>query len=267
MRQVLTTLVVSGVLTILAAPAAADWNAGDGHKMHFPQMPDPRGWDVNFTLHGVGAQLAVADDWKCTQSGPVSDIHFWFSSRGDLAPLIGDLVVGIFEDIPAAQSPTGYSIPGEPLWHQLFVPGQFSIRQWGEGDQGWYDPARETPEIIPHDHHIIYQANLENIPNPFPQEEGKTYWLALTVFGVEPPQFASLGWKTSLDHWNDAAVLNYAPAIGPPSWYRLEDPLTGAPLDLDLAFVITPEPGTVAMLLGAGLMGLLGYLRQARRRQ
>lgn len=262
MRHVLTALVVSGVLTILTAPAAADWNPSDGHKMHFPQMPDPQGWDVNFTLHGVGAQLAVADDWKCTQSGPVSDIHFWFSSRGDLAPLIGDLVVQIFDDIPAAQSPTGYSMPGERLWYRPLVPGQLSVRQWGDGDQGWYDPARETPEIIPHDHQIIYQANLESIPDPFPQEEGKIYWLALMMFGVEP---AYLGWKTSMDHWNDTAVFNYAPAIGPPSWQKLEDPVTSAPLDL--AFVITPEPGTVAMLVGAGAVALLACVRPRRGRK
>jgi len=269
MRQVLTALMVTGVLMVLAAPAAADWNPGDGHKMHFPQMPDPQGWDANFTLHGFGAQLAVADDWQCIQSGPVSDIHFWLSSRGDLAPLTGDLLVQIFDDIPAAQSGPGYSIPGERRWQHLFTPGQFSIGQWGNGDQGWFDPARETPEILPQDHHTIYQANLDNIPNPFFQEQGKIYWLALTVFrrieDNEQPATASLGWKTSLDHWNDAAVFNYAPAIGPPSWQRLEVFVTGPPLDL--AFVITPEPGTWAMLMGAGALALLACARRNRGRK
>ncbi len=40
-------------LVLLIAPAAiADWDPGDGHKMHYPQMPDPNGWDVR---NGMGA--------------------------------------------------------------------------------------------------------------------------------------------------------------------------------------------------------------------
>lgn len=30
----------------LGGPALADWQPGDGHKMHFPQLPDEDGWDV-----------------------------------------------------------------------------------------------------------------------------------------------------------------------------------------------------------------------------
>ncbi len=30
----------------LALPALADWDPSDGHKMHYPQLPDPVGWDV-----------------------------------------------------------------------------------------------------------------------------------------------------------------------------------------------------------------------------
>ena len=25
----------------------ADWVPADGHKMHYPQLPDEAGWDVN----------------------------------------------------------------------------------------------------------------------------------------------------------------------------------------------------------------------------
>ena len=60
----------------LVAPVLADWDPGDGHKMHFPQLPDEEGWDVNATFPKV-----LADDWTCSGTGWVEDIHFWGSWR------------------------------------------------------------------------------------------------------------------------------------------------------------------------------------------
>ena len=72
------------VLLLVVAPAWADWDPNNSnpkqatnHKMHYPQMPDPNGWDVDVTTG------FVADDWRCSQSGPVDDIHFWISAKGD----------------------------------------------------------------------------------------------------------------------------------------------------------------------------------------
>ena len=39
-------LIALSCITLLAGPAFADWLPGDGHKMHFPQLPDEDGWDV-----------------------------------------------------------------------------------------------------------------------------------------------------------------------------------------------------------------------------
>ncbi len=58
----------------------------DGHKMHFPQLPDEDGWDVNATQPQV-----LADDWTCSQTGWVKDIHFWGSWQGGDAGLITGL--------------------------------------------------------------------------------------------------------------------------------------------------------------------------------
>ncbi|MCJ7578787.1 MAG: hypothetical protein MUO91_10085, partial [candidate division Zixibacteria bacterium] len=44
------------------------------HKMHFPQLPDLEGWDV-YAVY----PKTLADDWKCSATGPVTDIHFWGS--------------------------------------------------------------------------------------------------------------------------------------------------------------------------------------------
>ena len=66
------------------------------------------------------------------------------------------------------------------------------------------------------------------------------------------PEPVEIGWKTSLDHFMDDGVFFWP--IGPSEWQPLIDPETGQ--TLDLAFVITPEPGTL-MLLGIGSVALL----------
>jgi len=229
----LLTMLVAAI-ALSAGPAAADWDEGDGHKMHWPQLPDPNGWDVDFSSPHV-----LADDWRCSQSGPVSDIHFWFSAKSDQPFIVDQIHVSIHADIPAQGD--DYSTPlNPPLWERDFSSSQFSIRPYGGGDQGWYDPYEGT-NVKP-DHKGIWQANIVGIENPFYQVEGTIYWLDLSVLahdpsGVDP---VALGWKTSIsDHFNDDAVWGEGPIGGEIFWHELRDPLEPT-LSLDLAFVITP---------------------------
>jgi len=41
-------LVCALTLVVGAPVALGHWDPCDPHKMHFPQMPDPCGWDVAF---------------------------------------------------------------------------------------------------------------------------------------------------------------------------------------------------------------------------
>jgi hypothetical protein len=238
------------VVLALAGPAMADWDPGDGHKMHYPQMPDPYGWDVNATYY-----IAIADDWMCSGTGPVEDIHVWGSWRGDLIDEIEFFHVAIWSDVP---DPDGdgplYSHPGDRLWHYDFYPGEWTERYWGDGVQGWYDPV--MGEFFEEDHYGIYQYNFEVIPDPFIQEEGQIYWLEVSAKLPLGSQ-AAWGWKTTLDHWIDDATWHEAP--GGLDWWEIRDPITGE--SLDMAFVITPAPGTLALL---GVFGLLGCRRGRR---
>ena len=64
----------------------------------------------------------VSDDWRCSETGPVTDVHFWFSAQGDWLNLqnpigaqIQNVRVTIYEDVPAnagesRQSPRAYSV-------------------------------------------------------------------------------------------------------------------------------------------------------------
>jgi len=262
-----TCLIVSAVAVLaLGAPALADWFDGEPHKMHWPQVPDPMGWDVNF-----GEPKVLADDWECSATGFVDDIHIWFSDRYDRPEdLLQGLTVtvAIYDNVP--QGPAGLpSKPGNLLWGPIdFVP---QVILWEAGDvpvQGWYDP--NTGESIKPDGHMnIYQMNIEKIGeagtiDPFWQEERNIYWLAASVMDTEPGTEPVLGWKTTLDHFMDDAVFTDAwfPVFAPEAWTEMYDPETGE--SLDLAFVITPEPATLA-LVGLGVAGLVASRR--RRRQ
>ncbi len=149
------------------------------------------------------------------------------------------------------------------LWYQGFYPSEYTSRLYGNGDQGWYDPHDGT--VLPNDHQDIYQYNIDmrDLANVFHQEEGTIYWLMITAFldETQSPPGAEWGWKTTLDHWNDDAVVGHLDATGEPigDWEELYDPSIlppNIPVSLDMAFVITPEPATLAVLAIGGLIML-----------
>ncbi len=246
MRPLTVSLVALAVVLAagwFAAPAGADWDPKDGHKMHFPQLPDPSGWDVQ-------TSAALADDWLCTATGPVSDVHFWISWRDDRPGTIDMIQLQIYDDDRTGE----FSQPGEFKWRGQFEPGEFTVREYGSGDQGFFNPnIQDSAEL--HDHEVFYQVNIENIPDPFTQDEGNIYWLKISL----PHTGGAPGWKTTLDHFEDAATYW---DVELEERRPLLDPYTGE--RLDLAFVITPEPGTMAMILGAGLTGLMVWVRRRR---
>ncbi len=255
-------VLATGALMLLVAPAMADWAPGDGHKMHFPQLPDPEGWDIDITLPNI-----VADDWKCSQTGPVTDVHIWFSVEGEDGSLAATteafdafegLHLSIHKDIP---DPDGdgpeFSMPGELLWERDVtdvtipeVPGQ--------GLQGWANPPEEVWR--PGDHVLFMQANMIDIEDPFIQREGEIYWLDVGVKMREGYDGPKIGWKTSLEQWNDDAV--YIGLDG--NWNELWEFGEVGGRSLDMAFVITgiPEPSSLVLVLIAGLIGVALCRRQ-----
>jgi len=218
---------------VTAGEGPCDWFAGGPHKMHWPQAPDlsPAGVDVS----GVGTVLA--DDFKCTASGPVSRIHIWGSFAEDVLPVRGvdslAFEVSIYSDVPAQQGAA--SRPGTLLWTRTFAPGEYAVRLVHDGPEGWFDPQRDA--YAQDNHRQAYQYNFCADKDPFVQEEGTIYWLAVKV--VESPDSPSrFGWKSTGPEfrWNDDAA--YLAADG--SWRTLAYPNGHdyAGQALDLAFVI-----------------------------
>jgi hypothetical protein len=189
----------------------ADWEPADGHKMHFPQLPDEAGWDVNATYPEV-----LADDWQCSESGYIKDFHFWGSWRNGNVGEIQKFIISIHADIPAASSPTGYSMPGEIYWEQeITVFDVMAIT--ASTPEGWYDPG--SGSFIPDDHIQYFQYNVFlDSAQYFWQYAGNIYWMNISAVVVNPVT-TQWGWKSSTEHWNDDGVYRggascVAPDIG-----------------------------------------------------
>jgi hypothetical protein len=250
------------VIGLIALPAWADWNPGDSYKMHFPQLPDPTGWDVYAT-----DSIVLADDWQCTETGPVTDIHFWGSWQLGQVGVIQKFHLSIHAD--TARNPEGgvpFSHPGTTLWEQDFYPNQWTERLYGTGEQGWFNP--NTGESNRPDHQEFFQYNFRNITAPYVQSLGTIYWLDVSAT-IADPDNTHWGWKTADTslypppnqgrRYRDDAVWN---DIGS-DWNALTDPeIEGE--SLDLAFVITPEPSTLAMLVGVSVLGIGTWLRRRK---
>jgi len=210
-------ILVCTLLITAGSIAVADWIPDDGHKMHFPQMPDPNGFDVDFGYWEMG------DDWKCSDTGTVDDIHFWISWFTDDPMDIPWIKCSIWTNEP--NGPNGYSIPKDLKWERTFSPGQFVIAGPWDGQQRWYMPWGEE---IPEYHYLYWQVNIPEIDDPFEQQEGDIYWLIIDMpFDVE----FLVGWKNTKDYFMDHAVWR----VPEGDWTMIDG--------IDFAFVITGEVG------------------------
>ncbi len=235
---VLTTILL---IAALAWPVSADWDPGDPAK--WVQMPDvsENGMYVVSSEGGLPG-YALADDFLCTESGWINGIHMWMTHFAH-APVARTWIV-IYEDIPADESPTGYSMPGDPLWthyvSSISEPHQTS-RDWPSEASWLYDP----PDWV----HNTTIGGCWQVNFTFAEGEGffqrgspevpVVYWLSIRPMGfLEDWRY----WLCSVDHWNDDAVWvddAGVPHIG--EWnelvYPTEHPYAGG--SIDLAFVIT----------------------------
>ncbi len=151
-----------------------NWQPGDSHKMHYPQLPDEAGWDVNAT-----APVVLADDWMCSETGWVKDIHWWGSWLDGVEGEIINFVLSIHEDIPADQSPTGYSMPGATLW-EMEIPGFPGTPKDPPTAEGWYDPSTGFYEHPNHQAYFQYDYCLDE-SQWFWQDSGTIYWLNISA--------------------------------------------------------------------------------------
>jgi hypothetical protein len=277
MKNVLCVLLALGALAFLSAPALGHWNPGDPYK--WVQTPDltATGVDVNCTTHSTfGPIRVVASDFPCTSTGPIDDFHIWGSWKNDLLPYGNANAVtfrlSIYGDVPADQQNFSHPLTQPVLWQGTFTPGTYQSRQYVTNINEWYYDPVGGEAIYPGDH-VCWQYNFDVRDlvgtQPFLQQgtlaDPKVYWLAVSAV-VDDPN-ADFGWKTTPlnQRWNDDATWQIDNLD---NWnelfYPSAHPLNG--VSADMAFVITPEPSTVVLLLsGAVALLLCGWRRWNRK--
>ena len=279
MKRTVFVLVCLTILAGLPAIAWADWDPNDPYL--FKQMPNlaTSGIDINSTSYVPDEGYIVADDFILSTSTKITDFHLWGSWKNDvlpdnlwwlidpntgedLAPPSPDasymkISVGIYADIPASQNPDHYSKPGTLLWSASFHrastwepnEGWFYTRKYADDIQeGFMNPVAPLEYTFPGDTEC-YQYNCYITEDmAFSAQAGTIYWLGVTVESLDrsmaDPQF---GWKTSVDQWNDKAVG--AQASSDWTWTKI----TKGGQNYDMAFVVTPEPASLSLLLLGGL--------------
>ena len=258
-------MAMSLAIVLTAGNVRADWDVGDPFRMHWPQLPDLEfGMNVNATVPTI-----LADNFLGT-AGPITRIHLWGSWLDDNFPADGS--GGGFPDpgsvafklsihahvspiSPAGELTNPGGVPGEELWSRVVQPGEFRWRPWATAAEDFFDPDQDA--IIGSDTQV-FQYNFR-IPRSeaFWPQEGKVYWLDVMAI-PQPWQGFTFGWKSSADHWQAGAVFGHIAGLSDPpyitvgDWQSMADPRTGGPIDL--AFVIAPEPATIALMVLGGLL-------------
>jgi len=251
-------------------PTPADsWDlAFELHSVNYPagtkwdQPPDLNGMDILDgpywnAAQGMAYEKFLADDFRCTQTGPITEVRirssYLFDEWMDFPPLFN---LAIYSDIPAGAA--SYSMPGNVLW-EAYLPA-VSEEIIGQGDERYYDP--NTGDIIGLDRDVYEYTFLIPEDEAIVQEEGNIYWLGVghsfdldgstTVDGEDEGMLQEFhwayGWKTAETQRYDGAVWTDVNSLGssgdipaPTGAWRLLEPF-GVITDLSFTIITTQEP-------------------------
>ena len=183
----------------------------------------------------VSQNFTIADDFRCTNSGPVTDIHLWGSWLSDALDPAAVYTLAIWSDVPAGPG-NPYSHPGIPLWTQSFVPGQYTVCPYTNVLEGFYQS--DAVGFMGWSTNLYYLCFFLTDPaNGFTQtgtpQNQTNYWLSVSAQTAAVNDF---GWKTSVDAYNDTAVWANGP-LPPPVWNPIINPLNNS--NYNMAFKIT----------------------------
>ena len=212
-----------------------------------PCLDDPNCMDVDATDDDWwwSAPQALADDFNCTTTGLITDIHIWSSWLWDEPPDMDPnhvwFTLCLYSNDPCG--PMGWSEPNELLWTKEFHEGEFDAEIFAEGPEAYYIPCE--PLYIPDADWTCWLYSFYIDPCEAFRQEGDpcnpvVYWLALQahIYDPDPMWQWRFGWKNSSEQWNDDAVWTVGELpdnLG--GWNELLHPMTGD--SVDLAFKIT----------------------------
>jgi hypothetical protein len=215
------------------------------------QWPDltPTGIDIRVD-DGDGVTRHIADDFPCTTTGLITDVHFWGSWKNDEKGQINGLVISFYSDDPCGPGGSDpgnqYSKPDQRLWTHTFLPTEFTETLYKDLTplyEWWWDPYFNN--LTQYGDHQVWKYDVNIAPIEAFMQEGsptnpKVYWLAIEAWTTYQGTNNQFGWKTSNTHWNDDAVFATG-SIPPYTWNELRYPYEHPyhPNSIDMAFAIT----------------------------
>ncbi|HWX23094.1 MAG TPA: hypothetical protein VN578_24595 [Candidatus Binatia bacterium] len=202
------------------------------------QRPDssPTGLDVLAT-RGTASPM-LADDFLCTNSGPITDIYIWGSWRDDRFDSNATMTVSFWSDQPATNGQPSH--PDTLQWTLDFGPLQanpYTLELAGSCcTERFLDPTQ--PLALGVDTHI-YSYHFTVVPElAFLQTTGTIYWLSVSASGTTN----LFGWKTCVtnDHHFDDATFSAIITNSHAPWVDLHYPPPHPfnPRTLDLSFAL-----------------------------
>jgi hypothetical protein len=203
------------------------------------------------------APTQVGDDFLCRISGQISGFTVWGSWLNDLVDTNAIFEVNLWSDVPALPANSPFSHPGELLCSAVFQPPQtvgtsvlrYQDRLYAANlQESFFNPnlPATVGPIIGTDTQIWRYDFFPFVPSCFiqrgsPFNRGLTYWMTLSYLGGNPNDTNTyvFGWKTSTNHWGDAAVFGH----GTNDWEPMVDPRNGSKLDLSRVIWKFPVTG------------------------
>ncbi|MGD0259807.1 MAG: HYR domain-containing protein [Verrucomicrobiota bacterium] len=228
----------------------------DTNGVKYVQDPDlTNGVDLNATFSppdpADGVSWVLADDFPCTNSGPITDIHLWGSWLYDQVDYSAIYTLAIWSDVPTTRG--GYSHPGQLLWAETYTNGEYTLCPYINQFENFYDGDYAVffglQSWLGSSTNLDYLCFDVSPTNAFYQTGTLTaptnYWLSVTVQSFTGSNY--FGWKSSATAYNDAAVAAFEGSFYPQpgDWYPMDDN-QGAPYNL--AFKITTATNCVGTL-------------------
>jgi hypothetical protein len=175
------------------------------------------GWD-EVSDHNHPPDPIVADDWKCEDDRPVTDVHWWGSFLGWNQPHVPPLLpkafhIGIWNDIPDPNpgDPSVFSHPNEMVWENYCDNWVWNFAGFDESprDPNERDSCFQFTQLLSEDEWFYQEPNDPNDPND-PNASATVYWLSIAAIydhnDHNDPNFYPWGWKTREHFFNDDAV-------------------------------------------------------------
>jgi len=198
----------------------------------FLQAPDetPNGMDIRIDRND-GEPRLLADDFECTTTGALRDVHLWNSWKDDQKGHVNKFHLFIYSDDPIGAGGTDpcntFSKPDRELWSGEYSHYDESLYLDLRNEyEWWWDP--NTGELVEDGDQKIWYYEI-GIPaaEAFEQQGSAvnpiTYWLGVWA---ETDGQGQIGWKTSKDHWNDEAAWLEDPNVWIPLHYPASHPYT-----------------------------------------